>query len=210
MQLHTLESKERQTGRKGITSQVRADGSIPSILYGEGAENMNIMVNRRSLEKIMHSEGGAHALIQLEFGEKPQDNTPVIIKAIQRHPVSDAVLHVDFLRINLDKKIQSPVTVVLTGRPKGVIEGGVIDVQLREILVECLALDMPDHVEIDISNLEMGESVHVADLNVSDKVEILTDAEYAIASIHMPRVLKAAEEVEAEGEGTEEPAEEAE
>jgi len=193
MQLHTLESKVRSTGRKGMNTQARKDGEIPSVLYGGAAENMNILVNRRSLEKILHMGGGAHSLIQLQFDGMDQCDTPAIIKSVQRHPVSDALQHVDFLRIQLDREIQSPVAIVLTGRPKGVIDGGVIDHQLREVTVECLALDIPEHIEIDISHLGMGESIHVADLQVAGNIKIVTEPGLAIASVHAPRVVKAAE-----------------
>ncbi len=213
MQLHTLKTKTRSTGRKGMNTQARSEGSIPSVLYGGDAENMTIVVERRALEKILHHGGGSHALIQLEFDDMAQCNTPAIIKAIQRHPVCDALQHVDFMRIRLDQKIQSPVAILLTGRPKGVIDGGVIDHQLREVTVECLALDIPDHIEIDITHLGMGESVHVADLKVSENITILSDPALAIASVHAPRVVKAAEEVvaaPAEGEDKEEKTEDTE
>jgi len=193
MQLHTVEAKTRSTGRKGLNTQARVEGNIPSVLYGNNAQNMTITVNRRSLEKILHTEGGTHALLQLEFEEAPEANTPVIVKAIQNHPVSGAVLHVDFLRISLDERIQSPVSIVLNGRPKGVIDGGIMDHQIREVTVECLALDIPEHLAIDITNLGMGESLHVSDLQAPEGVTILSDPALTIASIHAPRVVKAEE-----------------
>lgn len=215
MQLHTLDSKVRSTGRKGMNTEARKDGGIPSVLYGGDADNMNIVVNRRALEKILHQEGGAHALIQLQFAEMAQCDTPAIIKAVQRHPVSDVPQHVDFMRIRLDELIQSPVAILLSGRPKGVIDGGVIDHQLREVMVECLALDIPEHIEIDITNLGMGESIHVSDLQVADNIRIITEPGLAVASIHAPRVVKAAEQeaetkAETESEGKADAGKEAE
>ena len=215
MQLHTLESKVRSTGRKGMNTEARKDGGIPSVLYGGDADNMNIVVNRRALEKILHQEGGAHALIQLQFPEMAQCDPPAIIKAVQRHPVSDVPQHVDFMRIRLDEMIQSPVAIVLSGRPKGVIDGGVIDHQLREVMVECLALDIPEHIEIDITSLGMGESIHVSDLQVADNIRIITEPGLAVASIHAPRVVKAAEQeaetkAETESEGKADAGKEAE
>lgn len=194
MQLHTLEAKARTTGSKGLNTQARVNGSIPAVLYGLEAQNLPIMVDRRSLEKILHSEGGEHALIQLEFADAPDNDTPVIVKAVQHHPVNSSVLHLDFMRIRLDELIQSPVAVVLTGRAKGVIEGGLIDHQIREVLVECLALDIPRNIEIDITDLGLGDSIHVSDLQVAEGITILTDPDLAIASIHVPRAVKAAEE----------------
>ena len=140
---------------------------------------------------------------------------PAIIKAVQRHPVSDVPQHVDFMRIRLDEMIQSPVAIVLSGRPKGVIDGGVIDHQLREVMVECLALDIPEHIEIDITSLGMGESIHVSDLQVADNIRIITEPGLAVASIHAPRVVKAAEQeaetkAETESEGKADAGKEAE
>ena len=205
MQLHTLKAKTRTTGRKGMNTDLRVNGSVPSVIYGEGKDSFAIAVDRKALAKIMHTEGGAHALLQLEFDDAAEHNSPAIIKAVQHHPVSDAVLHVDFMRIRLDQRIQSPVTIVLTGRAKGVVDGGVVDHQLREVTVECLALDMPEHIEVDMTDLGMGESIHVSDLKVSESVTIITDPELTIASIHAPRVMKTEEELagEAEAEGGE-------
>lgn len=204
MKLHTLQATHRETGRKGLITQTRKMGNIPAVVYGGEQGAFPVSVNRRDLERIFHTEGGTHALIQLDFTDMPQHNTPAIVKSIQYHPVTDSVLHVDFQRIRLDERIQSPVAVVLTGRPKGVVEGGVLEHQLREITVECFALDLPEHIEIDVSNLGMGESIHVSDVTPSEGITIITDPELTIASIHAPRVMKAAEaaleEAEAEKE----------
>ena len=214
MQLHTLESKVRSTGRKGMNTEARKDGGIPSVLYGGDADNMNIVVNRRALEKILHQEGGAHALIQLQFTEMAQCDTPAIIKAVQRHPVSDVPQHVDFMRIRLDEMIQSPVAIVLSGRPKGVIDGGVIDHQLREVMVECLALDIPEHIEIDITSLGMGKVSRIGPASRRQYQDHYR-AGLAVASIHAPRVVKAAEQeaetkAETESEGKADAGKEAE
>ena len=124
----------------------------------------------------------------------------MLFRSVQWHPVKDTLLHVDFLRIRLDQRIQTQVSIVLKGRAKGIIEGGVIDNQIREVDIECLALEVPECIEVDISDLGLGESVHVGDLSVAEGVTILTNPDFAIASIHMPRVVKTAEEEEAEAE----------
>jgi len=198
MQLITLESTIRETGSKTYRSQTRASGSIPAVIYGNSKDALAIAVNGKTIEKLLHTEGGMHAIVQLNFENAPECNSPALIKATQRHPVRDNLLHVDFLRIRLDQRIQTQVSVVLTGRAKVIIEGGVVDHQIREVDIECLALEAPDHIEVDISHLGLGESVHVSDLNVAEGVTILTDANLAVASIHAPRVMKTAEEEAAE------------
>ncbi|HDP34761.1 MAG TPA: 50S ribosomal protein L25 [Candidatus Hydrogenedentes bacterium] len=198
MQLVTLNAEVRETGRKTFTSRTRAADRIPAVVYGNAADAVAVAVDRKIIEKLLHTEGGIHAVVQLEFDNAPEYNSPALIKATQRDPIRDALLHVDFLRIRLDQRIQTEVAVVLTGRAKGVVEGGIIDHQIREVDIECLALDAPQHLEVDISHLGMGESVHVSDLKVAEGVTILTDANLAIASVHAPRVLKTAEEEAAE------------
>lgn len=195
MQLHTLQSQVRATGRKGFTNQVRENGGVPAVIYGGAQSNpVSASVNRKALEKILHTEGGRHAVVQLQFDDMPDYNSPVLIRATQRHPVKGALLHVDFMRIRLDERIQTKVSVVLVGRAKGIIEGGVLDHQLREVDIECLAMEVPEHFEVDITALGLGESIHVSDLKISEGITILTDTDLAIASIHAPRVAKAAEE----------------
>ncbi len=210
MQLITLKTQLRKTGRKAYNAQTRAEDNLPAVVYGDSKDALAIAVDRTEIEKMLKVEGGTHAVVQLECDDAPEHSSPALLKAVQRHPVKDHVLHVDFLRIRLDQRIETQVAVVLTGRSKGVIEGGVIDQQIREVEVECLALDAPQHLEVDISHLEMGDSVHVSDLVVPDNVTILTDPEVAIASVHMPRVVKTAEEEAAEAEAAEAEAAEAE
>ncbi|MCK5861768.1 MAG: 50S ribosomal protein L25 [Candidatus Hydrogenedentes bacterium] len=198
MKLVTIESTLRETGNKAKRVQTRATGNVPAVIYGNKEEPVSIAVNDKFIEKLLHTEGGAHAIVQLNFENTPDCNTPALIKAVQRHPIRDTLVHIDFLRIRLDQRIQSRVSVVLTGRAKGFLEGGVTDHQLREIEIECLAMEMPDHIEVDITELELGDSIHVSDLEVAEGITILTNAKFAVASIHAPRVLKTEEEEAAE------------
>jgi len=198
MQLVSLKSTVRETGRKAHRATVRAAGSVPAVIYGSSREALAIAINEKTIEKLLHTEGGMHAVVQLDFENTPEHNSPALMKAVQRHPIKDKLLHVDFLRIRLDQRIQTQVAIVLTGRAKGVIEGGIIDHQIREVDIECLALEVPEHIEVDITNLGLGESVHVSDLAVAEGVVVLTDADLAIASIHTPRVMKTAAEEAAE------------
>ena len=204
MQLVTLNSLVRETGRKTHRAIIRKSGKVPAVIYGNNQDALAIAVNEKSLEKLLHTEGGMHAVVQLDFENAPEYNSPALLKAVQRHPIKDNLLHVDFLRISLDQRIQTQVAVVLKGRAKGVVDGGVIDYQIREVEIECLALEVPEHIEVDITNLGLGESVHVGDLQVAEGITILTNPELAIASVHTPKVMKsAAEETEAAAEGAE-------
>ncbi len=198
MQLQTLKTKVRETGRKGLAAHTRKAGFVPAVVYGAHKDAVSMAVDRKALEKILHTEGGMHAVVQLDFENAPEYSSPALLKEVQRHPYREHLVHVDFMRIRLDERVHTRVVVVLKGRAKGVIEGGVVDQQIREVEIECLALEIPEHIEADITNLGMGESIHVADLIVSEGVTILTDAEIGVAAIHAPRVLKTAAEEEAE------------
>ena len=199
MQLITIESTLRETGRKAHRATVRAANNVPAVIYGNNIDPIAVAINDKAVEKLLHTEGGVHSVVQLNFESTPEHNSPALIKAVQRHPIKDSLVHVDFMRIRLDQRIQTQVVIVLTGRAKGVLEGGVIDNQIREVDIECLALEVPEHIEVDISHLGLGESIHVSDLQVAEGVTILTDANLAVASVHMPRVVKTAEEEDAEG-----------
>ncbi|MFA7693729.1 MAG: 50S ribosomal protein L25 [Candidatus Hydrogenedentes bacterium] len=204
MKLHELKAKMRSTGQKGFNTQTRLEGNVPSVLYGSDKDNLSISVERSSLEKILQSEKSIHVVLELKFEDNPEANTPVIVKEIQRHPVNSKMRHVDFLRIRLDEKIQSPVAIVLVGRSKGVVEGGIIDQQIREVIVECLPQEIPVQLDVDISDLDIGESIHVANLVVPDSVTIISESTLTIASIHAPRVVEAEVEDDEAAEDTEE------
>lgn len=201
MKLHELKAKMRSTGQKGFNTEIRREGNVPSVLYGSDKDNLSISVERSSLEKILQSEKSIHVVLELKFEDNPEANTPVIVKEIQRHPVNSKMRHVDFLRIRLDEKIQSPVAIVLVGRSKGVVEGGIIDHQIREVIVECLPQEIPVQLDVDISDLDIGESIHVANLVVPENVTIISEPTLTIASIHAPRVVEAeVEDDEAAGD----------
>lgn len=186
--MQTLKAKTRTLGSGSIKTNMRLEGGVPSVLYGENKEALPIEVNAKAVEKLLRAEGSSFIVLQLDFEDTPEYSTPVLLKEIQRHPVKDSLLHMDFMRIRLDERIQLPVPVVLLGRAKGVIDGGLIDQQLREVQIECLAAEVPDQLEVDITDLDIGETVHVANLVVPAGVTVLTEEDYAIASIHAPRV----------------------
>lgn len=155
-----------------------------------------IAVGRKTFEHLIHGKQGEHAIVKLDFQDNPDLNGPAMIKDVQHHPVRSTVVHADFLRIRLDERLRTMVSVVIVGRAKGLLDGGVSDQQLHEIEVECLALDVPDSITVDITELAIGDSVHVADLKTPDGVDIVMDPERTVIAIHAPRVIT--DEVEGE------------
>jgi len=218
MKLQSLQAQAREDVGKTGARDTRNSGKVPSVLYGGGQDTLSVSVDAREFDHLVHGRAGEHAIVQLEIEDKPDLGGPALLKAVQHHPIRGDVLHADFQRIRLDERLITSVPLVLTGQARGVVEGGVLDHQLREVEVECLALEVPEELTIDVTELEIGQGLHVSDLVAPENVTIVTDVERAIVAVHAPRLLRAAEEEEAEaaegeegeGEEGEEKAEETE
>jgi len=200
MELQSIKVSTRAVGGKGAATKIRATGFLPAVLYGGDKEPVSLKLNLHRFEQLVQGRGGDHAIVQIEVENDPEANTPALLKAVQRHPAQGNILHVDFLRIRLDERISTVVPLHLVGQPVGVVEGGIVDQQLHELEIECLALDVPDELVFDISDLGIGESIHASQITVPDNVTLLTDPERAAVAIHAPRVLKEEKPEEEEGE----------
>ncbi len=188
-------------------------GLIPAVLYGAGRETMSLALERHDFEVMMSHHGAGSTLVTIAIeGEKKPINA--VIKEVQHSPVKGTILHVDFLAIRMDEKLQAKVSFHFVGDAPGVKAGGILMHSLREVLVEALPVALPDSIEVDVSELEIGDSVNVADIEAPEGVEIVDDPEATICSITLPTAEPVEEEeVEEELEPElvgEEPAEEAE
>lgn len=210
MELQALKATTREAGGTDRARRVRKGGTVPAILYGGGGKPVCLGVDLRDFQRLVQGKGAEHAVVQLEVDDKPQLSSPALLKAVQHHPLRGDVLHVDFQRIRLDEKITTMVPIVITGQATGVVEGGVLDRPLRELEVECLAADTPEQIEVDVSELDIGDSVHVADIAVPADVTIVTDTQRTIAAVLAPRIVREVVAAEAAEEGEEEAAEPAE
>lgn len=190
MNIPTLKAQLRTLGTKGDVKKLRKEGKIPAVLYGLKENSVPICVDSREFMKLLSHLEGKHPVVKLEVEGNTYLDTPALIQDIQRHPVKWNVIHVDFLRIRLDQKIHTSVPVVLVGQAEGVKMGGVLDHQLREVEIECLALQVPPHIELDVTNLGLGKSLHVYDLVPPEGVKVITDPERVIVSVHVPRSLE--------------------
>lgn len=188
MELQTFAVRTRTTNGKGPAGRDRLEGNVPGILYGADKDNVSIMVGSKELELLLHHGQGEHAMVELTFADSPELNGPAIIKEVQHHRVRGQALHFDFMRIDLNKKIVTLVPVRMDGRSAGVVEGGILDYHMREVEVECLPLDVPEVIVGDISELNIGQSIHVSELIKIDNVEILTDPQRTVAAVQQPRV----------------------
>ena len=197
-----LEAQRRDTFGKQNARELRKEGGVPAVLYGRAQDTLSIQLNARTFKQFLRTYG-ENVIINMEVGA---DNTEtVIIKEIQRHPVDKHMLvHADFIRISLDEPVTSSVPVVLVGNPPGVQEGGVLEVPLRQVSLRCLPMQMPTDISVEVGHLDIGDAVHVSDLNLDEDVEILDELERTIAMVSQPRIQLEEEVTEAEdGEGEE-------
>lgn len=195
----SLTADVRTASGKKVAKQLRYRGQLPAVVYGEGAAAIACSVDQRALTDLLKAHG-RNAIISLSAGDTSQST---IIKDIQYHPVYDEILHVDFHRIDLTRKIVVEVPIHATGSSVGVRIGeGILEQMLHDLEVECLPTEIPDHVEIDVSDLDIGDSLHVSDIVLDgDDFSIVTDADRAVFAVAAPTlIIEEEEEEEVEGE----------
>ena len=162
-------------------------GRLPAVVYNEKAESRMLQLNTHDFDLLLKHHRAESLILDLEIdGASP---VKVLIKEIQREPVSDALLHVDFQEVSMTRKIRVHIPVILLGEPVGVTQdGGILDHLLREVDVECLPGDVPPEIEIDVSHLGMGDTILVRDLPIGEKVALLTETSVAVAHVSAPTI----------------------
>lgn len=193
--------ESRDARGKGSARRLRQRGMAPGVVYGGGRDATSIAFDVAAFERLLEtSHGGVNTLIDLE-GDSPVAGRTVIAKELQREPVRGKITHVDFIEVDLKAKIEIAVPIHLVGTAAGVVLGGVLDQQQREVVLLCMPDAIPDDIEVDVSGMELGDSLHIRDLAVPDGVEFHTDESLTVATVLVPRGLKEDEEApEAEGE----------
>jgi large subunit ribosomal protein L25 len=184
---------------------------MPAILYGSDIESTLLSVDIHDMELLLNKVSPSQALVNLAIDGEGAKKPTVMIKELQIDPVKFHYLHVDFYEVKMDQQITTTVPVATVGTSKGVEEGGVLQIIRRELEVNCLPGDIPEQIEIDITDLEVGDSVHVEDISLGEKIEIPYDVNFTILTVVSPamEVEEEAEEAE-EGEEGEAAAEEGE
>jgi large subunit ribosomal protein L25 len=191
--------KRLEIGKGGARS-LRRMGVLPAVVYSDG-NSTPIKVNSKEMTKLIYSGAGEHSLITIELEKegKKASEYPVLVKDYQRDPVTEELLHVDFIEVSLEKNVNVTVPVVIVKQPVGVKMGGILQHHMREIEVECLPMQIPDKIEVDAGALEIGGSLHVSDLTVPEGVKVVTDPSELIFLVSAPVVEEApAEAVEEE------------
>ncbi len=182
MEIQKLRVNGRETTGKGFSRELRRNGRIPAILYGPGKEPMPLSVDGHELELLLKKGLMGQQLFQLNMGEGQTERT-TMIKELQQDPLSHNMLHVDFYEVDMQRKIRVKVPVRTVGKAKGIEFGGMLQIIRRELEISCLPLEIPDTIEIDISELNVGESVHVEDIPTKGGIEIPHDVNFTILTI---------------------------
>ena len=167
---------------KNAARRVRVAGKIPAVLYGSGQDSVAVEVDPKQISRILFSETGRNTIFDVEVAGKPAAKAMIV--DWQREPIKDKLIHIDLKRIALDKLLHIKVRVKLLGIPIGVkAEGGILDQVLREVEVECLPADIPNHIDVAVSELAMHQVVRVSGLPHSDKVKYLTPEDATVAHV---------------------------
>lgn len=198
-----LNASSRADVGKGAARTLRRDGKIPAVIYGHARDPQPLAVDQRELERLLSRIAAESTVIELSFDGAM---ARTLIREIQRHPFKRQILHVDFQELVAGEKVTVNVPILLVGVPDGVRnEGGILDQTMRELAIHVDPADIPNHIDVDVTSLAIGRSVHVSDLTLPEGVEVLDDEDATICVVSAPRAVVEEAPVEAVAEGVEEP-----
>ncbi len=201
-----VQAKVRSERGTRASRRIRREGLIPAVVYGASQEALSLVVNPKEIVAILNSETGHNSVFTLEI--EGHGKHTVLIKDWLFEPVRSQLLHADFYRIALDKAIKVTAPIRAVGEAEGVkLQGGILEIVLRDVEIECLPADIPDHIEVDVTHLVFGANIRVSDLKVDSKIKILSEPHLTIAHITSVKEEKPAVEAAVEGVAPEAPAE---
>jgi large subunit ribosomal protein L25 len=178
----TVEAEPRASRGKNEARRLRAAGSAPAIVYGSGGDAVAVAVNPKEVGRILHSKTGHNTIFNLAV--KDGENTPVMIVDWQKDPIKDTLLHVDLKRIDLTQRLVVKVPVHAIGEPQGVkIQGGLHELITREIEIECLPDEIPEHFTVDVSGLMIGQAIRAADVPLTGSLKLVSPGDSVISHI---------------------------
>ena len=203
MELIELKANIRKTTGKGHGRKLRASDRLPAVLYGPGTEPTLISMLQGDLSKAQKLGNIYQALFKLSIKNGKTETHTAMVKELQSHPLTREVLHVDFYEVSMDRKIRVSIPVTTTGTSPAIELGGILQIIRRELDVLCLPSEIPESIEIDISNLEMNESIHIEEIPLEGNIEIPDEGNFTVVTILAPKV-EEEEETEEEAEEGEE------
>lgn len=179
---------------KGAVGRLRRSGRVPGVVYGHGDVSRHVSVDLQDLDRLFSQVAIENTVLELEL--EGEGVVPALVRDVQRHPVRSDVLHVDFYRVHAGEKLSLAVPVHLTGSAPGVKEGGLVQQVLHELAIRCAPENIPEAIEVDVSSLDIGDSIHVEEVLLPDGIELETDLDRTVCSVVAPSL--AAVEVEDE------------
>ena len=217
MEQINLNARIRKVTGNNPARSLRREGRIPAVLYGPKTKPILLSVDSKEFEQVVKKSTIGSVLLNLMIQNGNTESRPAMVKELQTHPVTQRFLHVDFYEVDMQRKIKVMVPVVVRGKAKGVEEGGLLQISRREIEVLCLPTEIPESFEVDVTDLDIGDAIHLEDIQAVGNIEIVAEANVTVVSVLAPKVeVEAVEEiaegeeaVEAEGAAEEEPAKEA-
>lgn len=188
----SLKARQRTDTGKQVAKSLRRDGALPAVVYGSGESSTPLTLDYREFESLLRKTRGESVVINLEI--EGMEDKKALLRDIQRDFLRNQLLHADFQQIRMSDRITTEVSLVMIGEPIGVTrDGGVLDQSLRVVEISCVASEIPEHLEVDISELGMGDTIHISDLSF-ENVEIVTDGEVAVVSVLTPMAEEPEEE----------------
>ena len=198
-----LKAQVRKTTGKGPARTLRREGRIPAVLYGPKTDAMMLSIDFKEFEQIVKKTNVGSVLLNLQIQNGETLTRPAMIKELQTNPVSGAFVHVDFYEIDMQRKINVSVPVVTRGKSVGVEEGGMLQIVRREIELFCLPTAIPESIEVDISDLTIGDSIHIREIALPGDVELPEDIDFTVVTVLAPKVEEEVVEEEELEEGEE-------
>jgi large subunit ribosomal protein L25 len=190
-----VEAFIRNQSGKGAARTLRRSGQIPAIFYGPETQPISLYVHQMDLEKIFKKHSGENLFFQVQLkGGQQEESRTAMLKELQKDPLSRAYLHVDFYEVSLTKELEVEVGLRLIGKSKGVEKGGILQEARRDLQIRCLPRNIPEYIEVDVSGLDIGDSIHVRDLKLGEELRVLHDPQTTLVTIVPPMEEKAAGE----------------
>ena len=185
-----LAAQKRETAGRSAVNKIKAQGLVPAVIYGAKEEPMKLTISAREIGTLLSRATSEHVLVDLEIADGGQkSNRLALIQEVQHHPLKRNVLHVDFHAVRADEKLHADIPVEPTGEADGVKNfGGILEINLHSVEVECLPKDLPEIIIIDVTRLGVGDAIHIKDLQLPEGVTVRGDGELTVVRVAAPTV----------------------
>ena len=194
----SIKAETRKRTGSGVLKQMRREGQLPSVVYGKGTESLNIKISTKELTDMLARSASTSILIDLEIDNGKAQTA--FLQSTQRNPLTGALVHADFLAVTEGMKISATIPVEVHGEPEGVKAGGILEQLIRDLEISCSPKDLPERIEANIENLNVGDSINIGDLAIPDGVEPVLASDVLVAIVNESRVTKSEDAEGGEGE----------